>query len=230
MTILLEKNEIVVPGQVVAEDEDYRIESGVYRDGNRYISQYVGVFMERKGSLLVRPLSGNYLPKVGDIVIGIVEDALLTSWKVQVGGPYVGILLASNATDRDFDPIKGDTRKIFAAGDAIKAEIVSFDRTRDPQLTTKKRGLGKLVGGRLIDVSPNYIKRVIGRKGSMVNLIKKHTNCDIVVGYNGRIWISGKSVEDELLAISAIRRVEQESHVDGLTKRIEQMLVNRTFE
>jgi len=230
MTILLNKNDIVVPGQLVAENDDYKIESGIYKEGDKYVSQYVGVFLERKGSLLVRPLNGGYIPKVGDTVIGIVSDALLTSWKVQVGGPYIGILLASNATERDFDPIRGDTRKIFAAGDAIKAEIMKFDRTRDPQLTTNKRGLGKLVGGRLVDVSPNFIKRIIGRKGSMVNLIKKYTNCEISVGYNGRIWISGSTVEDELLALSAIRRVEEESHIEGLTKRIEDMLKKRNFD
>lgn len=224
MTILVDKKDIVVPGQVVAEGDDYLIHRGIYKQDQKYFANTVGVFDVRKDKLQVRPLKGNYYPSVGDTVIGLIDDVMLTAWKVNIGGPYPAILLASNATRDNFDPIKDDTRKIYSYGDAIKAEIISFDRTKDPHLTTKFSRLGKLVGGRIIEFSPNIINRIIGRKGSMISLIKKMTNTKIVVGRNGRIWIRGQSLDDELRAIEAIRQVERESHLEGLTQRIEEML------
>lgn len=223
MTLLVEDKEIVVPGQVLAEGDSFKPKRGVYRSGNKLLSMAVGVCNLRKNELSVTPFSGKYYPKVGDTVIGVVEEALLTSWIVQIGGPYKAVLLASNATNR-FDPIKDDSMKIFAPGDLLLAEIISFDRTKDPQLTVKKRNLQKLVGGRVVDIQPNLIRRVIGRKGSMLSIITKYTNTKMIVGQNGRVWIKGDSLENELLALEAIKKIERESHVDGLTARIEEML------
>jgi exosome complex component RRP4 len=71
---------------------------------------------------------------------------------------------------------------------------------------------------------PTKIPRVIGRKGSMISMIKQETNCQIVLGLNGIILVTGKTPEDEELAITAIRKIEQESHISGLTDRITQLL------
>jgi exosome complex component RRP4 len=73
-------------------------------------------------------------------------------------------------------------------------------------------------------VVPTKIPRVIGRKGSMISMIKQETNCQIVLGLNGVILVTGKTPEDEELAITVIRKIEQESHTSGLTDRITQLL------
>ncbi|RMG33737.1 MAG: RNA-binding protein [Methanobacteriota archaeon] len=188
----------------------------------------MGTFFKQGKKISVRPLKGRYYPKVGDIVIGLVEDVALTSFSVNIGGPYPAILLVSNATNAPFDPIKDDARKIFKAGDAIRAEIISFDRTKDPQLNATKEGLGKLVGGRIIDVNPMHVRRIIGRKGSMINLIKEKTKTKIIVGHNGRIWIRGDELKMELLATEAIEKIVREAHVSGLTDRVAEFLSERS--
>jgi exosome complex RNA-binding protein Rrp4 len=38
------------------------------------------------------------------------------------------------------------------------------------------------------------------------------------------ILITGKALEDEELAMMAIRKIDEESHISGLTDRITQML------
>jgi exosome complex component RRP4 len=73
-------------------------------------------------------------------------------------------------------------------------------------------------------VTPTKIPRVIGRKGSMISMIKQETGCQIILGLNGVILVTGKSVEDEELAIEAIKKIDQESHTSGLTDRITQLL------
>ncbi|MEM4467451.1 MAG: KH domain-containing protein, partial [Candidatus Nezhaarchaeales archaeon] len=117
-----------------------------------------------------------------------------------------------------------DLAKYLDVGDAVICKIVRFDKYSDVMLTCKGKDLGKISDGRLIKVSPAKIPRLIGRKGSMINLIKKETGCKIVVGQNGFIWIKGKDPNSEALAEKAIRKIDEEAHISGLTQRIQLML------
>jgi exosome complex component RRP4 len=58
----------------------------------------------------------------------------------------------------------------------------------------------------------------------MISLIKRETGCHILLGQNGVVLISGKNLEDEQLAVIAIRKIENESHTSGLTDRVTEML------
>lgn len=229
MTINVEPKDIVTPGQVIAMG-DYKAGDGVIKRDNKYFPTIVGVFsyFENREELRVRPLQGRYYPSVGDFVIGYIEDVKLTSWEVNIRGPYLGVLLASNAVRGRFDPIKDDARRIYDMGDVVRAEILSFDRTRDPQLTTQDHGLGKLSGGQIIEFNPNHIPRLVGRKGSMISMIKKYTQSRILVGQNGRVWIKADTLENEELALKAIRQVSREAHISGLTDRIKALLEEQT--
>ena len=222
MTIA-EDDSIVTPGELLATGS-YESGSGVSQEGENYFANIVGVFSVKDDKLRVRPLKGRYYPKVGDKIIGTVEDVNLTSWVVDIRGPYKGYLLASNAIKGRFDPIKDDARRIYDVGDVIKAEVISFDRTRDPMLSTKFPRLGKVEGGRIIEVSPNHIPRIIGRKGSMVKMIKTATKSKITVAQNGRIWIESPTKEAQDLTIETIRMITRQAHTSGLTDRVAEFL------
>ena len=58
----------------------------------------------------------------------------------------------------------------------------------------------------------------------MISNIKQETGCQIILGVNGVVLITGKSLADEELAIMAIQKIEDESHTSGLTDRIAQLL------
>jgi len=223
MAFYVEHQDIVTPGQMLA-DNTVKNGEGTSVIDDKIHSQLVGLAIIREDSIRVKPLKGKYFPSVGDMVIGYIEDVGLTSWTVNIDGPYSGILLASNAIRGRFDPIRDDARRIFEVGDVIRAEIVSFDRTRDPQLVTKYQGLGKLKGGRIVETNPNNIPRIIGKQGSMISLIKKMTDTKLIVGKNGRIWIKGQNLEGEEKVVETIERIAREAHVNGLTDRIEKFL------
>ena len=53
------------------------------------------------------------------------------------------------------------------------AKIASYDRAHDPQLTVGEPGLGKITRGQILHVTPTKIPRIIGRKGSMISMIKQ---------------------------------------------------------
>ncbi len=221
--IVAKNHAIVIPGDLLAEGPINFGEGIVKRNGECYAS-VVGLFQDKGDFIQVKALRGKYIPRPGDLVIGKVIEVSLTSWIVDIGSPFTAILSANNATEKRFDPVKDDARKIFNLGDIILTKIASFDRTRDPMLITNERGLGKLRGGRLIEIEASHIPRVIGKKGTMINMIKRLTRTQIITGQNGKIWVNGKKVEDEVKAIQAIRKIELEAHTQGLTDRIRDMI------
>jgi exosome complex component RRP4 len=227
LPIFIEKHNIVVPGTLLAKG-DYRSLRGTFREGDEIFSSVVGLADTRGQSISVVPLQGGYYPAEEDVVIGVVKGIGLTSWHIDIRAPYDGILSVSNFLERDrdrrFSAREEDLSKFLAMGDALFAKIVVFDRTRDPLLSTHDRGLGKLHGGRLIEILPSKVPRIIGRKGSMINMLKRETKTRILVGQNGRIWIHGKDFEDEFLVALAVRKIEREAHTSGLTDRVTELI------
>jgi exosome complex component RRP4 len=57
----------------------------------------------------------------------------------------------------------------------------------------------------------------------MINLLKRETKCQITIGQNGWILISGKT-ELEDLAIQIIDLIEENAHTSGLTDRISEFI------
>ncbi len=221
--VLVNNHAIVIPGEKLAEG-NYKYGDGVIHEGDNYYASILGLFQDKGDFIHVKSLKGKYIPRPGDLVVGQVTEVGLVNWLVDIGSPYIAVMTAGNASDRRFDPVKNDSRKIFDVGDIILAKILNFDRTRDPQLVANERGLGKLRGGRVVAVEPSHVPRVIGKKGTMINMIKRLTRCQIIIGQNGRIWVNGRKIEEELKAISAFKKIEMEAHTTGLTDRIREML------
>jgi len=117
----------------------------------------------------------------------------------------------------------GDTERYLNKGDCIMAKVLSIDESKKLQITLNDRGLYKIQGGHIIDVEPSRVPRIIGRKGSMLALIKKYIRCRIFVGQNGRIWIDADTKSTEKVH-QTISKIEDESVTIGLTNRIEEML------
>ena len=61
----------------------------------------------------------------------------------------------------------------------------------------------------------------------MVSMIKKATNCNVIVGQNGVVWIRGNEPDDEIITVKAMRKIEKESHVAGLTDKIKKFLESK---
>ncbi len=223
--VLVDNHAIVIPGEKVAEGH-FKYGEGINKKNGNYYCTIVGLFQDRGEYIRVKSLKAKYIPRPGDLVIGKVMEVGLVNWQVDIGCPYPGILQASNARRRRFDPVKHDAREIYDIGDIILAKVISFDRTRDPSLITNERGLGKLSGGRVIQIESAHVPRVVGKKGTMINMIKRLTRCQVIIGQNGRLWVQGKKDEDELLAIQAFKKIELEAHTTGLTDRIRELLEN----
>lgn len=220
MAVYFQKREVVVPGQLLAEGR-YRASFGTYGEDGKIFSSLVGLAELRGNTVKVVALEGAYIPKEGDLVIGIITLVAGNNWKVDIGGPYGASLHANNALRR---PYSDDISEYMDIGDVIAAEIIAFDRGSGPFLGMKGRGLRVLQGGMILNVSPAKIPRIIGRRGSMINMIKDHLNIQTMVGQNGRIWIRAPSTDVLRLAIKAFRTIEAQAHTSKLTDRISEML------
>lgn len=223
MPILLEKRQLVTPGDLIAEGE-YIAGENTYSENGKIYAARVGIVEYETKKIDVVALKAFYMPRTGDIVIGTITEVGFNGWTVDINSPYIALLRASDVLSRPFKPQKDDLPQVLDAGDLVVAKVVSYDRTHDPQLTVAEPGLGKITRGQIIKITPTKIPRVIGRKGSMISMIKQETGCNIILGLNGVVLLTGKTLEDEQLAMKAILKIEQESHTSGLTDRITQML------
>lgn len=220
MAVYFQKREVVVPGQLLAEGR-YRASFGTYDEEGKIFSSLVGLAELRGNTVKVVALEGTYIPKEGDLVIGTINIVAGNNWKIDIGGPYGASLHANNALRR---PYSEDISEYMDIGDVVAAEVIAFDRGSGPFLGMKGHGLRVLQGGMILDVSPAKIPRIIGRRGSMINMIQDHLNIDTMVAQNGRIWIRAPSTEILRLAIKAFKTIEAQAHTSKLTDRISEML------
>ncbi|MFW9993809.1 MAG: exosome complex RNA-binding protein Rrp4 [Candidatus Odinarchaeota archaeon] len=245
MTLIVDHYDFVTPGDKLATGGNYTTGVGVYkvREGKEtaYYSCLIGLVSVKSppgrssasSRLSIIPMQGPYVPTPEDVVIGKIITVGHVSWLLDIRAPYVGLLSASSVLDRRYHdrdrPLHLD--RYLNIGDYVMAKIVNVDRSRDPVLSMYgDRRFRKFNSGRVIEITPVKVPRIIGKNRSMINMIIQETKAQIEIGKNGRILINTDSFPMEQLVIETIRKIERESHVSGLTDRIKEFLVRRKQE
>ena len=216
--IYVENKDLVIPGQVLADDEYYS-GRGTFKENGKVCSSLMGLVSLRNKKIRVIPLKSKYVPKKGDVVIGKINDVRFSMWDVDINSPYSGILPAFEVFGRE----KKELNKVYDVGDVLFLRVVDVDEITKAKLGLKGRGMGKFKGGIIVDIAPTKVPRLIGKKGSMINMIKDKTNCKIVVGQNGLVWVKGDE-DMEQLTKDIIHLIEAEAHTSGLTNKIKNKL------
>src|ERR671931_1421740 len=217
------RRKYVVPGDKISEG-NFRPLMNVIKAGNSIIATRIGIAETGREGVKVIPLSGVYIPRVNDIVIGKITDHSSLSWEVDINSCFSAHLPAQDVFGRDFSPARDDMGRQLAIGDLIAARIIAFDRTRDPMLTIQDKDLGKIPRGELLKISATRVPRLIGKRGSMIQTIEQATQTRVLIGQNGIIVVIGRSPDGIKLAIRAIRMVEEEAHTVNLTQRVKVLL------
>ena len=220
------KRKYVIPGDVVTSGP-YRPEQNVILDGNKIISTTIGISEIYDDSVRVIPLTGKYIPKINDLVIGKVVSHTSLSWELDINSCYVGFLPAQDVFGRDFSAHADELTSKLKSGDLVAARIANFDRTRDPLVTVSDRDLGKIDSGDLIEISPSKVPRLIGKRGTMIQAIEMATNAAITIGQNGWVVVSCETPEGLLKAKKAIQMIDEKAHVANLTDQVKEMLESK---
>jgi exosome complex component RRP4 len=221
--VLKNERDVVLPGDVIVDSMDYLPGKNCFREGSLIVSKRIGLVYFKNRVIEVVPLAGMYMPEPGDMVIGVVEDVQRNGWSVNINSPYEAFLPLSGV--REFiDPVKTDMSKIYAVGDVIYGKVVLVSPAKSIHISMKDIKTRKFIDGRIVKISSVKVPRLIGKQGSMINLVKDKTGCRISVGQNGLVWLQG---EKENLAVDVIKTIERRSHTDGLTDYIEKILIKK---
>ena len=217
------ERQIVIPGEVIAQGDDYLPGEGTEKKGKDIVAIKFGLAEESNKLIRVISLSGVYHPRRGNVVIGKVENVTFNGWVIDI-----------DAAENAFLPLtefprfvkKEEIDEVMNIGDMAVAKIWGINK-RGIDLSVKSRGLGKIEEGMIVRINPNKVPRIIGKEGSMINLIKDETGCNITVGQNGLIWIKGDKIEKELLAKEAISFIAEKSFISGLTEEVKKWFEER---
>jgi exosome complex component RRP4 len=221
--IHVQDRSLVVPGELLAEG-DYRTGGGVYRDGKSVYSAVVGLASVGEREIRVVPLEGPYIPARGDSVIGIVVDIHYSGWTLDINSPYTGNLFISDFLHRKVDLTRDGPERYLRLGDVVLASVKDVDEKMRVLLETEGPRSGRITGGRMVEIAPVKIPRVLGKKGSMLDTLKRISGCRLIVGQNGRIVIHGEDQRAVDAVINAILKIEREAHTTGLTDRVRFLL------
>lgn len=211
---------IVIPGEVIAQGDDYLPGEETERIGEKIIARKFGLAEISKGLVRIIPLSGVYYPRKGNLVVGRVENVTFNGWLIDIGAAENGFL---SLTEVPKYVNKYGLEEVMDIGDTVVAKITSVNK-RSIDLTVKGRNLGKMDEGLIVKINSHKVPKVIGKEGVRVNMIKNETGCNITIGQNGIIIVRGDSIEKELIAKEAILFLAKKSLVNDVTEELEKFL------
>ena len=223
------KKRFVLPGDVLTT-APLRLERNVVLEGKKIISTTIGLSSVFNDSVKVIPLTGIYIPRIDDLVVGVIKTISGNSWFADINSCYQGMLLGQDVFGRGSYPTLNDMKERLGKSDLIFAKIVNYDRTREPLISINGQNLGKIDDGELIKISPAKVPRLIGKHGSMIQSIEESTGASITIGQNGWVVVSCEKTNGLLKAIMAIRMVEEQAHVVDLTDKVKKMLQSNGVE
>ena len=183
---------IVYPGEFLT-DQRKRLGANIYLESNKVYSLALGLLVESNDFISVIPLNGPYLANIGDGVIGVIKSENGNGYIIDISSVYESYFPKSLLT------------KKLNIGDLIYARVKSTDDGLSLD------NINILPKGNVISISSTKVPRIIGKNESMLNILKKYTSSNIVIGKNGRVWYISKN--DKLLekAISIIIKNSQKS-------------------
>ncbi|RLI85556.1 MAG: RNA-binding protein [Candidatus Altiarchaeales archaeon] len=204
--------DLVIPGQLLGENLYHDL--NCFRENNHVYSSVEGMVRIEGKRVKVIPSTGIYIPKEDDVIIGVITNVLVDIFFVDINSPYNCSMRGEEVSK---DAMKKDLSRYLKVGDIITAKISEVNEVYSCQLIRP----WKIEGGLIIDVNPKRVPRVIGKRRSMLNMIKEKTKSKIIVGQNGKIWIKGGNVD---LAVRIIKRIERYAQTRGLTDKIAEIL------
>lgn len=215
------EQKIVLPGDFLVESKEILPGYGTYRIGDKIYAKLIGIQMHGPRVVYVVPLAGAYTPKIGDYIIGEIKEAAFSFWNIDMNSPYSAAM--SSMDTNDFIPKAADLSRYFNVGDLIFCVVSGVTQSKYTNVSMRDPKARKLVGGVVVEMTSSKIPRLIGKEGSMINLIKDKTKCFLTAGQNGRVWIKG---EHEDIAIEAVQMIDKFAHTHGLTDRMNVFLTD----
>lgn len=156
-----------------------------------------------------------YVPKKGDVVVGIVTAKRGDLLKVDIGSSELASLLLS--------AFEGATKKRkpnVNIGDVIYARLLSATREMEPELVCvdsyfKAGRLGILSNeGFVFTINQNFAHRLLNYDNALLRSLGKKMMYEIAIGANGKVWLKGRNPKELDVVYRAINAAERQSDND----------------
>ncbi len=195
---------IVVPGEIVSEERK-RPGSHVYVENGKIISTRMGIYSDSGDTASVVPLKGRYVPQQNDLILGIISDEKYSGYTVDINSIYESYVSKDEIRDR------------VGRGTVISAKVSKVNEINEADLESVR----VFYGGEVMNVNPVQVPRLIGKNGSMLQVLKDGTGANILVGRNGRAWVKGGNIQ---LLKKAVCKIQDEAHLSNLTNSVKEFL------
>jgi len=214
------KKRHVLPGDFITT-APLRLQDNVVLEGKRIIATSIGLSDVSADSVRVISLTGVYMPKIDDLVIGTIQYIFGNSWFADINSCYQGMLLGQDVFGRGSYPTTSEMKERLDKGDIIYARIANSDRQREPLISIADNNLGKIDSGELIKISPTKIPRLTG---SVIQTIEASTNATITAGQNGLIILKCDNSTGLKKAIASIKMIDMAQHDANLEEKTQKFL------
>lgn len=195
---------IVLPGEVVTEGRK-RLGEHVFDQNGKICSDVLGIASVDNVLASVVPLRGRYAPHMNDLIVGIVAQTVHNGYLVDINSFYLAFVYQKELRDP------------LTVGSVVSAKVMNVSETNEVELGFVR----VFFGGEILCVSPVKVPRMIGKNGSMLEVLKNGTGANLMIGRNGLVWSKGGS---SALLAKALRKIENEAHLENLTESVKTFL------
>eukprot|EP01038_Epipyxis_sp_PR26KG_P016255 gene16255-22137_t len=199
-----------------AANNTLRIGNGLKQDKDGIVSTLPGVLTYRPpNTYYIDTQSKRYYPRVGDQVIGVIEER---------GGDFyiMNIFSGTNCilNRLSFEGATKRNKPELRKGDIVYARVMIASRGVDTELscltlsgtkkewTTGETVYGELVQGLLVHVSSVTIKTLLQPDCPVLTNLAKYFAFEVSVGMNGCVWLRGMSIMETIIIRNAILNSE----------------------
>lgn len=184
-----------------------RFGGGIRQEGANIVAFKAGILKvsESRCCIWIETNQKRYVATKNDTIIGIITSRGIDSYKVDIGCSHLASLnnLAfEGATKRHKPNLKID--------DLVFAKLTVANKDMEPELSCvdehgKSNNLGPINDGYMFAVPFGLSRQLLKMPESRVlSLLGKHFCFEIVIGMNGRVWISAKNIIDTIAISNAI--------------------------
>ncbi|KAJ8971023.1 hypothetical protein NQ314_000942 [Rhamnusium bicolor] len=212
-------NDFVLPGDVVQTVKSVRgvtvvgpgLRQNEEKPNTLCVTQAGKLCFKEPNTYWIEGKRNRYIPKKGDLVVGIVVKKVGDTLKIDIGSAEfasLSMLAFEGATKKQ----KPDVQ----VGDIIYAKLLNAHREMEPELVCidsyyKAGKLGVLSNdGYLINISLNLAQRLLSIENPLLRTLGKKIPYEIVLGVNRKMWLFAKKAKDIITLVRCFEAAENQ--------------------
>lgn len=209
-------------------NQSIKLGGGLRQDGDVISVMKAGILrFSKPNKYWIESSNKQYIPSVGDDVLGIVVDTKADNFLVDIKGPtvaYLPVLAFEGGTRRNIPK--------FNMGTLLYVRVVKANTGMNPELSCmdasgKAAEYGPLKDGFTFESSTGLSRMLLSSPTCPVlETLGKKLAFEIAVGLNGRVWVNATSPSIVILVANTIMQTEslsptqQKIRVENLLQRL----------